>query len=220
MCRQGHPKGTNPPARSRRLAGQARGKLSRALTSWTGAGAATIGCRHRLTGTGLEVGHRLGPLDQPIRPTHGSLGGRFHIAAADHALGCVADIGCPRGHHLVEWGQKNFPAAPVLHSWAMLCLRSVRSAPSAIMYYVYQTDRKSKGLGPRRGGGAAKAMSEPPKRRLVRMQSTARPLQPFGRFAWGTGSAALALFKNSTVANTSSVSPMFSRSCTLNSPLR
>src|SRR6266480_362563 len=65
-------------------------------------GAATIGCRHRLTGTGLEVGHRLGPLDQPIRPTHGSLGGRFHIAAADHALGCVADIGCPRGHHLVE----------------------------------------------------------------------------------------------------------------------
>src|SRR6266571_1985037 len=102
MCRQGHPKGTNPRARSRWLAGQARGKLSRARTSWTGAGAATIGCRHRLTGTGLEVGHRLGPLDQPIRPTHGSLGGRFHIAAADHALGCVADIGCPRGHHLVE----------------------------------------------------------------------------------------------------------------------
>jgi len=45
-------------------------------------------------------------------------------------------------------------------------------------------------------------------------------LQPLGRFAWGTGRGALALLRNSTVANTSSVSPMFSRSCTLNSPLR
>src|SRR5260370_15883609 len=51
---------------------------------------------------GYECGPRRGPLDQPIRPTHAGLGARFHIAVADHALGCIADIGRPRGHHLVE----------------------------------------------------------------------------------------------------------------------
>src|SRR6266849_11167453 len=54
----------------------------------------------------------------------------------------------------------------------------------------------------------------------ARKDAIARLPQPFGRFARGTGRGALALFKNSTVANTSSLSPMFSRSCTLNSPLR
>src|SRR6266516_3637987 len=127
-----------------------------------------------------------------------------------------------------QWGQKNFPATPVLHSWAMSPSRSVRSAfpPGGarellcIMYTRNSARRKDPRT--RRSGRLRLGNAAPPRTRekslypLMRLEE----VQPFGRFACGTGRGGLALLRNSTVANTSSVSPMFTRSCTLNSPFR
>ncbi len=91
------------------------------------------------------------------------------------------------------------------------------------MYYVYQKFRKKERPpdAPFRTFAAGETPPLPELERkvctrLVRLEE----VQPFGRFACGTGRGGLALLRNSTVANTSSVSPMFTRSCTLNSPFR
>src|ERR1700680_3716886 len=77
---------------------QARGKSPPGLTSRDGRGRRN----DRVPSPASEVGPRLGPLDQPIRPPHPDLGARLHVGAADDAFGRTADIGRPRGHHLVE----------------------------------------------------------------------------------------------------------------------
>ncbi len=94
-----------------------------------------------------------------------------------------------------------------------------------VSYYVLcipEILQEGKTPGRARSGRLRLGNAAPPRTRekslypLMRLEE----VQPFGRFACGTGRGGLALLRNSTVANTSSVSPMFTRSCTLNSPFR